>query len=853
MKGVQTKLFWQYIVTLVVTLAALVGILSFTFSSFFSVTKENAVTIGENSISKSAEKLNNFLLKSMDVLSVTGLVVDFMMEQKATSEEIEKFLLQESEKYTETIDSSFTGIYGSFNGVYLDGSGWVPEEGYVPESRPWYIDAVKANGDVALVPPYFDAQTKSTIISICRLLSDKRSVISFDVRLNYWQSILSEMGSVGTHMIIDKSGLVVSHSDISYVGKNILMPEFKGTELRYLIERMFRTETNSFEAILEGKANMVFKAPVQNDWFILTIIPEEAFFETVRAELVRNVLISLILFIMLVYFCTVSYKNRVNALNSNRAKSVFLANMSHEIRTPINGILGMNSMILKSTNDDTLREYALNVQSAGHTLLSIVNDILDISKIESGKMQIVESEYELFSVLNDCYNMVASKAEEKALEFKMVVDQNLPSTLIGDEVRIRQVIGNLLSNAVKYTKRGSVTFEMALELAKTGAVISEGSRVMLKIKVSDTGLGIRTEDMEKLFQQFLRFDEKKNRTIEGTGLGLNLTRSLVEMMDGDIYVQSEYGRGSTFTVEIPQQVKNAEALGNFAERYRQAISKKEQIREKVYAPKAKILVVDDVRMNLKVVEGLLKETAIQIDSVMSGRAALEHVREKQYDIVFLDHMMPEMDGIETLHRMRAMDDNMSKGKPVIMLSANAVIGAKEGYLKEGFNDYVSKPINEIELFKILKKYLPQELLEDPNAGTESKEAAEETAAPVADETDDTVLGKLSRVDGLDVKTGLNYCMNSEEFFLEMLNEYRSADRGAELDGFFLAKDWKSYHIAVHALKGNSRTIGATELSKLAEKLEKSCVAGDTAFVEGHHKEMLLMYKTLVERLEKALS
>lgn len=391
-------------------------------------------------------------------------------------------------------------------------------------------------------------------------------------------------------------------------------------------------------------------------------------------------------------------------LQANEAKSQFLANMSHEIRTPINGILGMDSMLLKECQDEGLREYAKNIQSAGQSLLSIINDILDISKIESGKLEIIPTRYELFSILNDCYNLTKVKIEEKPITLHMKINENIPAKLYGDEVRIRQVMNNFLSNSAKYTHEGSITFGVDYEEKSE-------SEIWLIITVSDTGIGIKEEDLEKLFASFTRIEEKRNRNIEGTGLGLNLTKNLVDLMQGEITVKSIYEEGSCFTAKIPQKIIDKTPMGDFDKRYRQYIHQSEEQAISLCAPDAKILVVDDVPMNLIVVKGLLKATKIQIDTAKNGANCLELVKKNRYDIIFLDHLMPEMDGIETLQNMKLLEENPNRNTPVIMLTANAIVGAKEEYMEAGFTDYLTKPVQETLLHEMIMKYLPKELYE----------------------------------------------------------------------------------------------------------------------------------------------
>lgn len=587
-------------------------------------------------------------------------------------------------------------------------------------------------------------------------------------------------------------------------------------------------------------------------------------------------------------------KNMLQELvRANEAKSQFLANMSHEIRTPINGILGMDNMLLKECKDEGLREYAKNIQSAGQSLLSIINDILDISKIESGKLEILPIKYELFSILNDCYNLTKAKLEEKPLEFVIQVNENLPSCLYGDEVRIRQIINNFLSNAVKYTKQGKVTFCLDYEQKSS-------EQILLIISVSDTGIGIKEEDLGKLFTSFTRIEEKRNRNIEGTGLGLNLTKNLVDLMGGEVLVESTYGKGSCFTAKIPQKVVDATPMGDFGKRYQQYLRSSDSDSLTFSAPDAKILVVDDVDMNLKVVKGLLKETKIQIDTAVSGRECLECAEKKRYDVIFLDHMMPEMDGIETLQNMKLLTDNPNREVPVIMLTANAIVGAKEEYMQAGFTDYLTKPIQETELLEMLLKYLPKELVceereitgskdtmqtelteHSEGAGTEvhteeagTAENMEETgslghaeeagtaencdivdASGTARNDDMTQMGMMQRLEsleGLDVKTGLSYCMNEEDFYVEMLGEYLKSDKVSKLEQFFVTEDWDNYRTIVHALKSTSLTIGAVHLSEEAKALEMAAKDKDASFIRANHKTVLDEYIELMTGIREIL-
>lgn len=413
-------------------------------------------------------------------------------------------------------------------------------------------------------------------------------------------------------------------------------------------------------------------------------------------------------------------KAKADAIAAANAKSVFLANMSHEIRTPINAILGMDTMILRECNDNEILEYSGNIQSASQTLLSLINDILDFSKIETGKLELVAGDYALSSLINDVYHMLISKAKEKGLALNVESNKNLPAKLYGDEVRIRQIIVNILNNAIKYTKKGSVTLTVGMSDMKLSDMPDHSNdsksenitdkNTIITFRIADTGIGIKKENISHLFDSFSRFDEEKNKYIEGTGLGLAITKQLVDLMNGEIVVTSEYGKGSVFTVSIPQKIVSDLKIGDISEKYNEPSNKKKK-KSTFTAPDANVLVVDDVKMNINVFKALLKRTEINVDSAMSGSEALAMIKEKKYDIIFLDHMMPDMDGIETYQNMKMLEDNPNKDTTVVMLTANAIMGAKEEYLGIGFSDYLSKPVQAPKLEAMILKYLPEELVQ----------------------------------------------------------------------------------------------------------------------------------------------
>ena len=390
--------------------------------------------------------------------------------------------------------------------------------------------------------------------------------------------------------------------------------------------------------------------------------------------------------------------NEERVVAANRAKSNFLANMSHEIRTPMNAIIGMDEMIIRETQDPKISKYALDIKSASKTLLSIINDILDLSRIESGRMEIIPVEYDSASVFNDIANMTRKKAIDKGLEYYLDVAKDIPARLYGDEIRIRQIMLNIINNAVKYTEEGgiriSVTYDHDMET--------------LFVAVSDTGIGIKPGDLDRLFNSFQRLEETRNRNIEGTGLGLNITKQLTEMMGGHMIVESEYGKGSTFTAVIPQKTIDGSPIGDFNAYLKKAMAQAEEYRPILVAPEAKVLIVDDNEMNLDVIAGLLNSTRIKLTTAGSGAECIRCLKEGSYDVILLDQMMPGMSGKETLNAIRG--ERLADNTPVIALTADAIVGARDNYLRDGFTDYLSKPVMYEDLERILIKYIDASLL-----------------------------------------------------------------------------------------------------------------------------------------------
>ncbi len=749
--------------------------------------------------------------------------------------------------------------------VYMN-NGWTPEPGWKVEERQWYIDTVSSASGWNISAPYYDEQTGAYCVTLSETVYDAETgrflgCFGIDFFMDKLVDILGgSYSDQGYAFLVDTDGDIINHPYGSYQ-----MSVDSQTNISSLPYGEIKADGHSTKAIRDYDGTLRIISALRNDESQFVVYVASSLWMIYGRMIIYTVIVFIafsacivMVYSLLSYLIRSQDEANVNmrnaadaAIAAGQAKSRFLAQMSHEIRTPINAVLGMNEMILRETGDENIREYAGNIQAAGANLLSLINSILDFSKIEDGKMEIIPVRYDLATVVNNLVNSIAQRAKDKSLELSVNVDEGLPTVLYGDDLRISQVVMNLLTNAVKYTDRGSVSLNVSEDRR-------ENNSVYITFKVSDTGIGIREEDMDKLFGSFERIEETRNRNIEGTGLGMSIVTRLLDMMDSSLNVESVYGEGSEFSFVIRQDIVDPHPVGDY--RKRLGITEYTGSQTHPYVTGAKVLVVDDNEMNLKVAAGLLKLNGIKPNLAFSGAEAIERMKETPYDLVFLDHMMPEMDGMETLKILKE-NDLIPKGCAVIALTANAVVGARDLYLNAGFSDYLSKPIDVERLEDKLIKFLPAEMIEMRSADTgddggdddieilefapgEGLDQAEEPSEEGYDI--DTIISRAMH-SSLDVSAGIEYCGGDRGLYAELLSDYAGEyeDRRTRLGEYLKSANVKKYQILVHSLKSTSLTIGAEEMYADAKRMEEAAAAGDIPYMDAHHDELMSRYAAQV--------
>ncbi|MCL2008459.1 MAG: ATP-binding protein [Treponema sp.] len=769
---------------------------------------------GAQQLLASAEANVNAALSETEITLLNSYnIIHEMLERNAGKEEILDYLTTTS-RWLRERDSGlldFYGIYGYFYGEFYDGMEINPGDDYVPQTRPWYQTAVRSGANVAYTVPYPDWNTGTTVVTAVRnvfLDNDMVGILAVDIGITWLVEYVGSLSlsSDGFGMLLSQNLTFMAYPDEGLIGR-----QFQALGNSYdVLASILRSGEDIFgHRIIDPDRGpvIVFIQRIFNDWYVGLLTPSSQFYRDLQTSAQILIALGLVLSLSLCFILIRLSMAKQRSDEESRAKSSFLAHMSHEIRTPLNAVIGLSEIVLnrgKLLNDS--RNDVQQIHQSGSSLLGIINDILDISKIEAEGFELIPAEYDTASLINDTIMLNRVRIGSKPIIFNIEIEEDFPCLLLGDELRVKQILNNILSNAIKYTKEGSVRLSITWE--KTGQI---------HFSVSDTGIGIRPEDMNKLFTEYAQLHAGSTRMVEGTGLGLAITKKLVEMMGGRINAESEYGKGTVFTVTIVQGIINSAGIGKETVENLKFFKFESRVREKEVdyskISNGRVLVVDDLPVNLQVAKGLLEPYNLIIETADSGQQAIDMIQAgSKYDLVFMDHMMPEMDGIEAVRLIRVWESTNNKEQvPIVALTANALAGNMEMFLSKGFNGFLPKPIDILRLDETLNQWL-KELPESggvQNVYGDEKEIEE-------------VSGDLT-IDKVDVQKGISMTGGTVGAYISVLSIFhKDADeRLPLLQNPPDIAEIINFVTQVHALKSASYSIGATGISEMAAELEKA--------------------------------
>ena len=812
---------------IIIVAFVIMGISSFLFVS--RIEENHLIQDAEHALELTESRIISYLLEPETFLSsysetIRGMLINGDSEMMISSymREITQFLVMDRERMTGLYTTH--GYFFSWGGKHITSRILTPAQetsslllasvDIKPEDTPWYQPAIDAKGKIVISKPYKDTLIGNNILTLSRSIfnnnGERLAVICLDIDLsriyNHAISINLTEGSYG--ILLNNNLEAIAHPEAYFIGSNIYSVSSGLSALSYELEALRIGELISKQKIKNYmyEDTIVYFKKVKYDWYLGIVIPSHEYYKSVRNMAVFLIVIGSLLATAL---CTMLYyisQARIKSDLRTQQKSNFLATMSHEIRTPLNAILGMTEIQMQNnSHPPATSEAFMKINNSGNLLLNIINDILDLSKIEAGKLELVPVKYEVSSLINDIIQLNYIRYESKPIEFKIDIDPNIPSVLVGDELRIKQILNNLLSNAFKYTSQGVV------ELIINAEVVGRGGGmvfVTLVFQVKDTGQGMSTEQISKLFDEYTRFNMEANRTTEGAGLGMTITRNLVNLMYGKINVKSVVGEGTHVTVRLPQKIEGfgirsflGKEVADNLRLFKQSNSvqyKKTQISHE-YMPYGRILIVDDVETNLYVAKGLMMPYSLKIDLATSGFEAIDKVKSGDvYDIIFMDHMMPKMDGIETTKQLR----NMNYKNPIVALTANALAGQAEMFLKNGFDDFISKPIDVRQLNIVLNKLIrDKQPIEVLDAAQKEKTKMEKKSGS------DQILQQI------DIQLAQIFARDAEKA-IKILENCMHNNINDE-------NDIQMYIINVHAMKSALANIGEKELSSTALRLEQA--------------------------------
>jgi signal transduction histidine kinase/DNA-binding NarL/FixJ family response regulator/HPt (histidine-containing phosphotransfer) domain-containing protein len=830
------------------------------------IVREQVADNAEGMMNTAEEVIYANLREAEVAVLSSALSVEHFLLEGHTTDQIGDFIraLSGGLRHPAVSTGGFLDLYCVVNGVFISGNGWVPPADYKVAERPWYKAGLDVAGTIAYSPPYVDMDTKQVVVSASRALRSVRGetvgVIAVDININdislYVKALAAGEGGYGA--LIDQNFIYLTHPNEAFVGKRMRDISPQHAEL----EDGFLSGATEYSAVdltgTDGERIVLFLRKLKSGWYIAIAIPADVYYHSNRIMMIVLSALGLLFMLILNYIMIRLSRERRKADRENKSKSSFLARMSHEIRTPMNAILSLVEILLRKDLPHDAREHVAVIRQSGVTLLTLINDILDLSKMEAGQLQLDVKKYHFPALISDVKTVVRVRIASKPLEFYVRVADAIPETLIGDDIRIRQILINLLTNSVKYTRVGHIDLDVDLKPYedKSGTVDAD-KRVLVVFKVIDTGIGFKPEDMRALFGEFSRFDTRRNQGIEGSGLGLSIVNNLCKAMNATIAVESVYERGTTFTVSIPQEVSGEpESAGEAPPESAFEAQADFEDAPPFTAPDVRALVVDDIETNLMVAEELLKFYELRVDTATSGADALRFAQSNRYDLIFMDHIMPEMDGVETTKRLRAAgeagaDDPAAycRSVPIIALTANALAEYRELFLKSGFTDFLAKPIEMKKLYEILKKWIPaekQRVSADPAPSAAS--SADESAAPRTDK--DEPAADYPVIAGIDTRAGVRNTGGALPAYLRVLSIFRrdAEDRAASIARAVETGDTALYTTMVHALKSAARSIGAGGFGDAAERLESAGKQSDAAVIARDTPDLLAQLRALIDNI-----
>jgi len=736
----------------------------------------------------------------------------------------------------------------------ISGVGWTFPDDHDPTQRFWFQAAVEADGEVAITLPFTSLMSGNSVITFAECVynddGERVAIVGLNIQI-------AEIGEKIINIALDKDGygmlfsqdlMIIAHANPEFMGKHITDPMLPMTQFvdDILAGRDIRADT--FVNWL-GEETIAYVRQLPNGWYLGLLTPVGPFYKSLDDMMIILSILGSALAVVLIIILIRIDTARGKASEESRQKSIFLANMSHEIRTPLNAVIGLSELVLETNELKEENHYRLEqINSAGETLLSTVNDILDISKIEAGRFELIPASYDIPSIINDAATQSLLHKGDKQIDFVLRISEDLPARLFGDELRIKQILSNLLSNSFKYTMSGIV--ELAVYCKR------DGETVWLNIVVSDTGIGIREEDMSYLFNDYTQMDAAANRNIVGTGLGLSITKRLVELMGGRITTESEYGKGSVFKVRLMQKHVTDMTIGHEVAESLRSFKYSEQRRRRygsmtrLSLPYARVLLVDDVVTNLDVARGLLKPYHMQVDCLTSGREAVNAMQDEsvRYNAIFMDHMMPGMDGVEATRLIREIGSEYAKNIPIIALTANAIVGNEEMFLSNGFQAFISKPVEISRLDAVVREWIRDKDKEE-QCGYEVVEKAKINSW--GDCEYKQVLNKAFV--SLDIMKGVSRFSYDMDAYLDVLRSYaKNTPRLLEaLMG--LSGSSAEYVTIIHGIKGSSSAIFAGETTAKAEALENAALSGDIGYVNTNNEPFVEIARTLISDINEILA